>query len=66
MSWDWRKILEVLILGQFVIEKVKFSFCPHVHDLKNANTKHPSQDGDWLGMKYSGIGYNVPSFHIPS
>ncbi|XP_038696177.1 rhomboid-like protein 11, chloroplastic isoform X2 [Tripterygium wilfordii] len=22
MSWDWRKILEVLILGQFVIEKV--------------------------------------------
>ncbi|XP_028053968.1 rhomboid-like protein 11, chloroplastic [Camellia sinensis] len=22
MSWDWRKILEVLILGQFVVEKV--------------------------------------------
>ncbi|KAI3867530.1 hypothetical protein MKW92_023350, partial [Papaver armeniacum] len=22
MCWDWRKILEVLILGQFVIEKV--------------------------------------------
>ncbi|XP_021894862.1 rhomboid-like protein 11, chloroplastic isoform X3 [Carica papaya] len=22
MSWDWRKILEVLILGQFVIERV--------------------------------------------
>ncbi|KAL2584242.1 hypothetical protein AAZV13_14G118300 [Glycine max] len=22
MSWDWRKILELLILGQFVIEKV--------------------------------------------
>ncbi|XP_072999652.1 rhomboid-like protein 11, chloroplastic isoform X1 [Typha latifolia] len=22
MSWDWRKIIEVLILGQFVIEKV--------------------------------------------
>lgn len=22
MSWDWRKILEVMILGQFVIEKV--------------------------------------------
>lgn len=22
MSWDWRKILEVLILGQFVIDKV--------------------------------------------
>ncbi|KAK1312518.1 hypothetical protein QJS10_CPA07g00734 [Acorus calamus] len=22
MSWDWRKMLEVLILGQFVIEKV--------------------------------------------
>ncbi|KAL6985401.1 Rhomboid-like protein 11, chloroplastic [Sarracenia purpurea var. burkii] len=22
MSWDWRKILEVLVLGQFVIEKV--------------------------------------------
>lgn len=22
ISWDWRKILEVLILGQFVIEKV--------------------------------------------
>lgn len=25
MSWDWRKILEVLILGQFVIERVRFS-----------------------------------------
>ena len=25
MSWDWRKILEVLILGQFVIEKVVIS-----------------------------------------
>ncbi|XVE97544.1 hypothetical protein REPUB_Repub03eG0028400 [Reevesia pubescens] len=23
MSWDWRKILEVLILGQFVIEKIQ-------------------------------------------
>lgn len=22
MSWDWRKILEVLILGQFVVDKV--------------------------------------------
>lgn len=22
MSWDWRKILEVLILGQFVVERV--------------------------------------------
>ncbi|XP_052210513.1 rhomboid-like protein 11, chloroplastic isoform X2 [Diospyros lotus] len=26
MSWDWRKILEVLILGQFVIEKAAFDF----------------------------------------
>uniref|UniRef100_A0A803QUD6 Peptidase S54 rhomboid domain-containing protein n=1 Tax=Cannabis sativa TaxID=3483 RepID=A0A803QUD6_CANSA len=26
MSWDWRKILEVLILGQFVVEKVSTSF----------------------------------------
>lgn len=26
ISWDWRKILEVLILGQFVIEKVVFHF----------------------------------------
>lgn len=24
MSWDWRKILEVLILGQFVVEKVSY------------------------------------------
>ncbi|KAF9615391.1 hypothetical protein IFM89_023042 [Coptis chinensis] len=24
ISWDWRKILEVLILGQFVIEKVTY------------------------------------------
>ncbi|CAA2997901.1 rhomboid 11, chloroplastic [Olea europaea subsp. europaea] len=22
MSWDWRKILEILILGQFVVEKI--------------------------------------------
>ena len=22
MSWDWRKIIEVLILGQFVVDKV--------------------------------------------
>lgn len=25
LSWDWRKILEVLILGQFVIDKVIIS-----------------------------------------
>lgn len=25
MSWDWRKILEVLILGQFVIKRVRIS-----------------------------------------
>ena len=24
MSWNWRKILEVFILGQFVLEKVRF------------------------------------------
>uniref|UniRef100_A0A452Y6W5 Peptidase S54 rhomboid domain-containing protein n=1 Tax=Aegilops tauschii subsp. strangulata TaxID=200361 RepID=A0A452Y6W5_AEGTS len=23
MSWDWRKILEVLILGQFVVDKLQ-------------------------------------------
>ncbi|XP_024029943.1 rhomboid-like protein 11, chloroplastic isoform X2 [Morus notabilis] len=26
MSWDWRKILEVFILGQFVVERVRYSF----------------------------------------
>lgn len=26
MSWDWRKILEVLILGQFVIDKASNYF----------------------------------------
>lgn len=26
LSWNWRKILEVLILGQFVVERVFFEF----------------------------------------
>nr|GMC46648.1 rhomboid-like protein 11, chloroplastic [Ipomoea batatas] len=26
MSWDWRKILEALILGQFVVERVLHFF----------------------------------------
>lgn len=26
LSWDWRKILEVLILGQFVIDKASISY----------------------------------------
>ncbi|MBD2047806.1 rhomboid family intramembrane serine protease [Coleofasciculus sp. FACHB-64] len=26
LSWNWRKVLEVLILGQFVIERVFFEF----------------------------------------
>lgn len=25
LSWDWRKIIEVLILGQFVIDKVNIT-----------------------------------------
>ncbi|KAK6927396.1 Peptidase S54, rhomboid domain [Dillenia turbinata] len=32
MSWDWRKILEVLILGQFVIEKVRSVSCELVSE----------------------------------
>lgn len=52
MSWDWRKILEVLILGQFVIEKVISSLStPMSMILKTwilITDKHPSQIGDWL------------------
>lgn len=37
MSWDWRKILEVLILGQFVIDKVLVitGFNIHISNIYN-------------------------------
>lgn len=34
LSFDWRKILEVLILGQFVVEKVFLSFCVNIGPCK--------------------------------
>lgn len=39
MSWDWRKILEVLILGQFVIKRVSIHSSPnHILSMSEDST----------------------------
>lgn len=43
ISWDWRKILEVLILGQFVIEKVM--------DAAQASTQFVGNNSRILGVE---------------
>ncbi|KAK1549934.1 hypothetical protein Q3G72_010737 [Acer saccharum] len=73
MSWDWRKILEVLILGQFVVEKVmeaaqasaglSIAFHGGYHVQSINHIAHLS--GALIGVLLVWILSRVPSFQSP-